>query len=110
MLTSTFLHAKDTPYDCCWQPSGRGDAPTVVEGDATSPSILAQADPVQTDILAALTEEGPTNFAVCAEMKHFSDEIHAIARIEYPDGRGAEEEFVDQVVSPERAGAKAAIN
>ncbi|WP_103029893.1 potassium channel family protein [Salinibacter altiplanensis] len=83
---------------------------TVIEGDATDPDVLAQADPERADVLAALTEKGPTNFAVCAEAKHFNDEIQAVARIEHPDGLDTEEEFVDRVVYPERAGAKAAIN
>ena len=64
---------------------------TVIEGDATNPDVLAQADPKQADILAALTGKGPTNFAVCAEAKHLGDEIRTIARIDQPDGIDTEE-------------------
>lgn len=83
---------------------------TVIEGDATDPDIFAQANPERADVVAALTETGSTNFAVCAEAKHLNDQIRTIARIEQPDGIGTGEEFVDRVVYPERAGAKAAIN
>lgn len=83
---------------------------TVIEGDATNPSILAQADPERADILAALTGKGSTNFAICAEAKHLAGEIRTIARIDHPDGLDTKEEFVDRIVYPERAGAKAAVN
>jgi len=83
---------------------------TVIEGDATNPTVLGQADPERADILAALTDEGPTNFAICAEAKHLAGKIRTIARIEHPDGLDTGEEFVDRIVYPERAGAKAAIN
>lgn len=83
---------------------------TVIEGDATDPKVLAQADPERADVLAALTETGATNFAICAVVKHLTGDIRTVARIERPDQLDEEGTFFDRVVYPERAGAKSAVN
>lgn len=83
---------------------------TVIEGDATDPNVLAQADPERADVLAALTETGATNFAICAVVKHLTDDIRTVARIERPDQLDEEGTFFDRVVYPERAGARSAVN
>lgn len=83
---------------------------TVIEGDATDPDIFAQANPERANIVAVLTDTGSTNLAICAEAKHLGGKIRTIARIGQPGGIDTGEEFVDQVVCPERAGAKAAVN
>ncbi|ESS06797.1 MAG: K+ transport system, NAD-binding component [uncultured archaeon A07HB70] len=82
----------------------------VVEGDATDPEILGQADPEQADILAALTGDGPTNLAVCAEIRHLADDVRTVARVDDPARGGATAAFVDEVIHPERAGSKAVVN
>jgi len=83
---------------------------TVIDGDATEPNVLAQTDPRRADVLAALTETGSTNFAICAVVKHLTDDLRTVARIERPDQLDEEGTFFDRVVYPERAGAKAAVN
>ena len=65
----------------------------VIEGDATDPEVLAQADPERADVLAALT----------------GDEIRTVARLDSPE-RAVSTAAVDDVVYPERAGSKAAVN
>lgn len=82
----------------------------VIEGDATDPEILRQTEPEQTDILAALTGDGTTNFAICAEIRHLTDDIRTVARVGEPERADAAQEFVDEIIYPERAGSKAAIN
>jgi trk system potassium uptake protein TrkA len=82
----------------------------VIEGDATDPQILRQAEPEQADILAALTGDGTTNFSVCAEIQHLTDEIRTVARVDDPGRADTAQEFVDEIIYPERAGSKAAIN
>ena len=82
----------------------------VIEGDATDPEILSQTGPEDADILAALTGDGATNFAICAEIQHLTDEIRTVARVENPDQTDRAEGFVDESIYPERAGSKAAIN
>jgi trk system potassium uptake protein TrkA len=82
----------------------------VIEGDATDPDILRQTEPEQADVLAALTGDGTTNFSICAQMRHLTDGIRTIARVENPSDAAGPDEFVDEVIYPERAGSKAAIN
>lgn len=82
----------------------------VIEGDATDPEILRQTEPEQADILAALTGDGTTNFAICAEIQHLTDDIRTVARVDEPEQADAAKEFVDEIIYPERAGSKAAIN
>ena len=82
----------------------------VVEGDATDPEILRQTEPENADILAALTGDGTTNFAICAEVQHLADDVRTVARVDEPEQADTAKEFVDEIIYPERAGSKAAIN
>lgn len=81
----------------------------VIEGDATDPQILRQTDPEQADALAALTGNGTTNFTVCTEMRQLTAGIQTIARVEDPERTDTSQEFVDEVIYPERAAAKAVV-
>ena len=81
----------------------------VIEGDATNPEILRQTEPERADILAALTGDGMTNFAICAEIQHLTDDIRTVARVDEAEQADTAQEFVDEIIYPERAGSKAAI-
>jgi trk system potassium uptake protein TrkA len=81
---------------------------TVIEGDAARPSVLRQAQPERSDVLAALTDDEATNFAVCTAAQRMA-EIRTVMRVSSePDD--LYDEFVDGVVFPERLGARAAVN
>ncbi|MEF8976441.1 MAG: TrkA family potassium uptake protein [Halapricum sp.] len=82
----------------------------VIEGDATDPQILRQTVPGEADVLAALTGDETTNFAICAEMRHLTDDIQTVVRVDDPERADTAQEFVDEIIYPERAGSKAAIN
>ena len=82
----------------------------VIEGDATDPQILRQTKPEEADIIAALTGDETTNFAICAEMRHLTDSIRTVVRVDDPKRADTAQEFVDESIYPERAGSKAAIN
>jgi trk system potassium uptake protein TrkA len=82
----------------------------VIEGDAADPNILSQAEPERADVLVALTGKDTTNFAICAEMHHLTDQIRSIARVHGPEHPESATEFVDEFIYPERAGSKAVIN
>jgi trk system potassium uptake protein TrkA len=82
---------------------------TVVEGDATNPDVLRQADPERADVVAALTGKTGANLAVCMAATRMDETVRTVARIDSPAGE-AYTEFVDAVVYPERAGARAAVN
>jgi trk system potassium uptake protein TrkA len=80
-----------------------------VSGDATRPSLLTDAVTDETGVLAALTDDQPTNLVVCMAAKQLYPEIETVARIEVEDG-DEYTEFVDRVYFPERASIKAAVN
>jgi len=61
----------------------------VIEGDATAPSILEQADLGRADAVAALTDEPGTNLAVCLEAKRMAPDIRTLARTD----TGTEDEY-----------------
>ena len=82
----------------------------VIEGDATDPEILRQTEPERADILAALTGDGTTNFTICAEIQHLTDDIRTVARVDEAERADTTREFVDEIIYPERAGSKATIN
>jgi trk system potassium uptake protein TrkA len=83
----------------------------VVEGDATSPEILREATVERSDALAAVTGDGGTNIAVCAQAREIAPEIRTVARADTAAAadREAREEFIDAVVYPEHAGARLAL-
>lgn len=81
----------------------------IVRGDATYPSILLNSITAETTVIGALTDSDSTNLAVCLAARTFQPEIRTVARITDADG----EEFkqlVDDVVFPERASVKTAVN
>ncbi len=86
-----------------------GSQVTYLEGDATRPSLLTQAVTDGTGVLCALTDDQPTNLAVCMAAKQLYPDIETVARIEVEDG-DEYTEFVDRVYFPERASIKAAVN
>ena len=87
-----------------------GRTGVVIEGDAADPSVLEQAEPERADVLAALTGDGTTNFAVCAEVRHLTDRIRTVARVDSPERAESAAAFIDEIIYPERAGSKAAVN
>jgi trk system potassium uptake protein TrkA len=82
---------------------------TVIEGDASDPSILTQSGLGDADVIAALTGATGVNLAVCMIAKEYNESIRTVARID----KASQEtytEFVDSVVFPERAGGRVATN
>jgi trk system potassium uptake protein TrkA len=82
---------------------------TVIEGDATNPDIIEQADIERADAIAALTGVTGLNLAVCLAASELNPEIRTVARIDHAVGT-AYTRFVDAVLFPERAGARVAAN
>lgn len=81
---------------------------SVIDGDASRPGVLAQADLNRADVIAALTDREDTNFAVCQAAAAMAD-IRTVLRTERdPDARYLE--FVDGIVFPEHHGARVAAN
>jgi trk system potassium uptake protein TrkA len=82
---------------------------TVIEGDATRPTILEQVDLDRTDVVAALTNRTGSNLAIAMMARDLTDSIRTVVRTER-EGAGEFDQFVDSVIFPERAGARAAAN
>ncbi|MFB6092488.1 MAG: TrkA family potassium uptake protein [Haloquadratum sp.] len=82
---------------------------TVIQGDATKPSILTQVDLDRTDVAAALTARTDTNLAVCLAIQRLASGVETVMRVE-DERREVYEEWVDEVVFPEAAGARVAAN
>jgi trk system potassium uptake protein TrkA len=81
---------------------------TVIEGDATRPSVIQQAAPDRCDAIAALTDDEAANFAACMAAQRMA-EIRTVMRIAgEPDP--LYEEYVDALLFPEELGARAATN
>jgi trk system potassium uptake protein TrkA len=81
---------------------------TVIEGDATRPSILTQAQPQRADVIAALTDDESDNFAICMAAQRMTD-ITTVLRVKSePDD--LYDEYVDEVFFPESLGSRAAAN
>jgi trk system potassium uptake protein TrkA len=83
--------------------------PTVIEGDATRSAVLREADPAESDVIAALSEDAATNLAICLAAQHINESLYTVLRTDTETGEEYVE-FVDAIASPERAGARLAAN
>jgi trk system potassium uptake protein TrkA len=82
---------------------------TIIEGDAARPETLRQTQPTRSDVVAALTNDETTNFAVCMAAQRMAPQVRTVMRVDgTPDD--LYEEYVDGLVFPERLGARAATN
>jgi len=82
---------------------------TVIEGDATQPSILSQADLDRTDVVAALTGSTEANLAICLTIGRLAPNLETVMRTEREIGTEYDD-FADDVIFTEAAGARAAAN
>lgn len=83
---------------------------TVIEGDATRPSILRQAQPGASDVIASMIgDSAGTNIGICATARRLAPDIRTIARIDH-GGEDDYSEVVDRVIFPEKLGAHATTN
>lgn len=81
---------------------------TVIEGDATRPSVLRQADLDRVDVVAALTDTPGTNLSVCLAIGEIAPSVRTVMRTTFADE--SYDEFADAVVLPETAGARVVTN
>lgn len=81
----------------------------VLHGDATTPSILDQADLDRADAIAALTDEPGTNLAISLEAKRLAPDIRTLVRT----STGTEKEYdeiVDATILPQELSANTAAD
>jgi trk system potassium uptake protein TrkA len=82
---------------------------TVIEGDASRPSILRQADPDRCDVLVALTGDTATNLGICLAASEMTD-VRTVLRVTDPAATSEYEDVVDSTVSPLESGSRAVVN
>jgi len=81
----------------------------VIEGDATSPAILEQAEPERADAIAALTDEAGTNLAICLAAKQVAPNIRTLARTD-TGTEDAYDEIADATILPPELSAATAAD
>jgi len=81
----------------------------VIEGDATSPPILEQADPRRADAIAALTDEAGTNLAVCLAATQIAPNVRTLARTD-AGTEDAYDEIADATILPQELSAATAAD
>lgn len=81
----------------------------VIEGDATSPAILEQADPERADAIAALTDEAGTNLAICLAARQVDPNIRTLARTD-AGTEDAYDEIADATILPPELSAATAAD
>jgi trk system potassium uptake protein TrkA len=82
---------------------------TVIEGDASRPGILRQADPDRCDVLVALTGDTATNLGICMAASRMTD-VRTVMRVSDPAAIEEYGDLVDGVVYPEESGSRAVVN
>jgi len=83
---------------------------TVIEGDGTRPSVLRQAQPGRSDVIASMIgDRTGTNIGVCMTAERIAPDIRTVARIDHGDDEEYAE-LVDAVVYPEELAAHAGVN
>ena len=82
---------------------------TVIEGDASRPGVLQQADPGRCDVLVALTGDTATNLGICMAASEMTD-VRTVLRVSDPDAATEYTHLVDGVVYPEESGSRAVVN
>jgi trk system potassium uptake protein TrkA len=81
----------------------------VIEGDATSPSILREADVESADAVAALTDDAETNLEVCLQAHRIAPSIQTLARTTTQED-GEDADLVDAVILPQHEAARTAVD
>lgn len=82
---------------------------TVIEGDAPNSEILREADLGRADVIVSMTDTMGTNFTVCTLAAELNPDIRTVMR-SVCEQTADYAKFVDDIVFPERAGARATIN
>jgi trk system potassium uptake protein TrkA len=95
--------------DRCEEPHISNRA-VIINGDATRPDILKQADPEHADFFAALTRNSERNHALCRRVKRQAGEIRTVARETPSRDERDITEAADETIHVPVAGAKAVVS
>jgi trk system potassium uptake protein TrkA len=81
-----------------------------INGDATRPEVLEQADPERADLFAALTGRVERNRTLCRRVRAQTGELRTVARAAPSGASQATSAAVDETVQVPLAGAKAIVS
>ncbi len=81
---------------------------SIIRGDASRPSVLRQAQPERSDVVAALTNNEAANFAICTAAQRMAEIRTVMRTTEEPDELYTE--YVDGTVFPGNLTARIAVN
>jgi trk system potassium uptake protein TrkA len=81
---------------------------SIIRGDASRPSVLRQAQPDRSDVVAALTNNEAANFAICTAAQRMAEIRTVMRTTEEPDDLYTE--YVDGTVFPGNLTARTAVN
>lgn len=81
----------------------------VIQGDATRPSILEQANVAEADAVAGLTDDAATNLAVCMEAHRLAPDVQTLARTATRD-EAEYTDIVDAIILPQQEAADTAAD
>ncbi|MFB6269647.1 MAG: TrkA family potassium uptake protein [Halobacterium sp.] len=113
--TATRLHERGHTVILVEADDARSDAvtsenvATVINGDATRPSVLEQADLEDAHAIAAVTGDAGTNLAICLVAQRLAPETFTLARTDRGD-QTEYTEYVDAAVLPQQVVANHVVD
>jgi trk system potassium uptake protein TrkA len=81
----------------------------IIDGDATRPDVLDQADPERADLFVALSGSLERNYALCRRVRRQTEAIRTVARAPPSGDERDLSEAADETVRLPLAGAKAVV-
>ena len=83
---------------------------TVVSGDAKEEETLREAGIEDVDVVLALTQSTETNVAICESARDVAPSVRTVARLHREPTGEDDSESIDELVFPEHAGARVAVD
>lgn len=83
---------------------------TVINGDAEEPETLREASIGDVDVVLALTQSTETNVAICKSARDVAPSVRTVARLDREPIGEDDSERIDELVFPEHAGARVAVD
>jgi trk system potassium uptake protein TrkA len=83
---------------------------TVIDGDAKEEETLREAGIEDVDVVLALTQSTETNVAICESARDVAPSVRTVARLHREPTGEDDSESIDELVFPEHAGARVAVD
>ena len=83
---------------------------TVINGDAKEEETLREAGIEDVDVVLALTQSTEANVAICESARDVAPSVRTVARLDREPTGEDDSESIDELVFPEHAGARVAVD